>query len=363
MLIWNPRILKNISIGCLILFSVLAAAKDYRGAEYRTIETYRYGRFETRMKAAPHSGIISSLCTFHEYGDAGVANWNEIDIEFLGRYTDRVQYNAITSGISGHEHSNPLNYDPAEAFHIYAFEWTPDYVAWFVDGLETHRQTGSHIDDLHRYQKLMMNIWPSTSVSWAGAFNEADLPSYAFYDYVTYYYYMPGTGNTGTDNNFIQYWQDDFESWDTNRWQKAAHTWDTNNCDFIPDNAVVTDGYLVLCLTTPGNTGYHGPALSTEDDHGAIPTGFYLSPAYPNPFNGEVRLALETPDTANLTMSIYDATGGLKYHVALPDDGREHHFMHWDGRDQSGELLASGAYIVQVSSPNRQTSQKVVLLK
>ena len=36
-------------------------AKPYRGGELRTIDTYRYGRYEVRMKSAAGSGVVLSL--------------------------------------------------------------------------------------------------------------------------------------------------------------------------------------------------------------------------------------------------------------------------------------------------------------
>lgn len=71
-----------------------------------------------------------------------------------------------------------------------------------------------------------------------------------------YYLYTPGSGNYGTDNNFTFSWSDDFAYWNTSRWDKATHTWVGNGCDFIPENAVIKDGYLILCLTDNVNIGY-----------------------------------------------------------------------------------------------------------
>ena len=77
---------------------------------------------------------------------------------------------------------------------------------------------------LYHHQKLMMNIWQPSAVNWAGSFDESTLPSYAFYDWVKYYAYVPGTGNAGTNNNFIELWKDDFDDYDRDRWSKASHS-------------------------------------------------------------------------------------------------------------------------------------------
>ncbi|MBK7499117.1 MAG: family 16 glycosylhydrolase [Ignavibacteriales bacterium] len=227
-------------------------AKDYKGAEYRTKDTYLYGRFEVRMKSAHREGMLASFFTYFD----GTGIWNEIDLEIMGRYDDDVQFNVIAPTQSNHVGHVPMSSSPHQNYHIYAFEWTPAYVSWFVDGVEVLKQTGSHIQTLTQAQKIMMNIWNPQYENWAGKFYPEALPAFAFYDWVSYYTYTPGSGNYGTDNNFTFSWIDNFDSWDTTKWDKATHTFPGNNCDFIQENAVFQDGKLILCLTNSTNLGY-----------------------------------------------------------------------------------------------------------
>lgn len=236
----------------LTMLPALVFAKPYRGAELRTNEAYTYGRFVVRYQSAPGAGQTSTFFTYH---DGGI-EWNEIDIEILGRYTDGVQFNTITPGQTNHVSHAYLDFNPHVDFHTYAFEWTPAYVAWFVDGEEVHRQTDDHISTLVHPQKIMMNIWPPLYPDWVGALDPQILPVFAYYDWVEYASYTPGEGDTGTDNNFTLQWRDDFDSWNQNRWSKATHTWGGNNSEFTPDNSVFQDGLMILCLTDETNPGF-----------------------------------------------------------------------------------------------------------
>lgn len=234
-------------------------AKEFKGAEYRTKQAFLYGRFEVNMKAAHRDGMLSSFFTYFDGTTEdpwSSSKWNEIDLEIMGRYDDNVQFNTITPGQVNHVGHLPVKFSPHLDFHTYAFEWTPDYVAWFVDGVEVLRQTGSHIQTLTRPQKIMMNVWNPQFENWAGVFNPATLPAFAYYDWVSYYEYTPGAGTYGTENNFTHLWTDEFTDWDTTRWSKATHTFSGNGSDFIPENAVFRDGKLVLCLTNSTNIGY-----------------------------------------------------------------------------------------------------------
>ena len=163
-----------IGISVLILTAVSLSAKNYKGAELRTKQAYVYGRFEVRYKAARGSGQTSTFFTYND--NYPNTPWNEIDIEILGRYADDVQFNTITPGRRNHLRHHYVDFDPGLDFHTYGFEWTPDYVAWFIDSVEVYRQTGSHIAELQHPQKIMMNIWNPAYPTWVGEFDDAMLP-------------------------------------------------------------------------------------------------------------------------------------------------------------------------------------------
>ena len=173
-------------------------AKAYKGAELRTIESFLYGRFEVRYKASPGSGQTSTFFLYND--DYPNTPWNEIDIEILGRYEDDVQFNPITPDRINHVSHQFVEFNPATDFHTYAIEWTPDYIAWFIDGAERHRQSGEHIEALNVSQKIMMNIWHPTYHDWVGEWSDKNLPFFAYYDFVSYASYTPGSGNAGTDH-------------------------------------------------------------------------------------------------------------------------------------------------------------------
>ena len=250
----------KIKILIFILLFIFSAqtnilSKDFKGAEYRTKLSYTYGRFEARIKSSYREGMLSSFFTYYD-GGGGIGNWNEIDIEIMGRYFDNAQFNTITPNQTNHVAHKPMQTSPHQEYHTYAFEWTPEYVAWFIDGIEVLKQTGAHIQTLTLPQKIMMNIWNPAYESWAGILIPESLPAFAYYDWVSYYAYSPGSGSYGTGNNFLHDWTDNFDSWDTTRWDKATHTFNGNNCDFIHENAVFEDGKLILCLTNNTNIGY-----------------------------------------------------------------------------------------------------------
>lgn len=354
------------TMGLLLLLSVTSYAKLYRGAEYRTFESFLYGRFEVRMKSAAGHGVVSSLFTFRDYhaqGLSGTQHWNEIDLEWMGKLNNKVSTNVIIQNEWGDASEVFLSVNPHLEFTTYAIEWTPEAIRWYEGDRLIRTVSGERADSVYHAQKIMMNIWQPSNTTWAGAFNPDILPVYAFYDWVSYAAYDSGNGSVGTSNNFSPVWVDDFDYWDTARWQKATHTWDGNNVDFTPANAVINGGYLVLCMTTPQNTGYDGPALSVNENKKTVPTDFHLSQAYPNPFNGSTNFNLEIPQSGVVNMDIIDILGKVRASRTIEVTANNSTTFSWDGSDDLGNNLPSGSYVCLIGNQTFQTSRKILLIK
>lgn len=155
------------------------SGEGYAGAEYRSMERFSYGFYAVSMKAASCSGVISSFFIYCGWP------WDEIDIEFLGNDTTKVQFNYYTNGKGGHEYIYDLGFDAAEDFHEYAFDWQPDSITWYVDGKPVYRATNQIPSAAGN---IMMNIWnvADSNASWAGKFEAGHLPVSAQYQWIGY---------------------------------------------------------------------------------------------------------------------------------------------------------------------------------
>lgn len=151
----------------------------YVGAEYRSWGKTGYGFYSVSMKAASCPGVISSFFIYNGFP------WDEIDIEFLGDDTTRVQFNYYTNGVGGHEYLYDLGFDASEEFHEYAFDWQEDSITWYVDGSAVYKATS---DVPKTPGNIMMNLWnvKDTHASWAGKFDRDRLPVYAEYQWIGY---------------------------------------------------------------------------------------------------------------------------------------------------------------------------------
>jgi endo-1,3-1,4-beta-glycanase ExoK len=137
------------------------------------------------MRAARGQGVISSFFAYRP------VPWDEIDIEFLGRKTTAVQANLYVSPTEAPVEVTPfptlhdMAFDAAADFHVYAFEWDPTEIRWYVDGALIDKSSNpGAIPSLPL--RVALNVWPSTDSTWAGRLH-GGLSASAAYDWVRVY--------------------------------------------------------------------------------------------------------------------------------------------------------------------------------
>ena len=104
-------------------------------------------------------------------------------------------------------------------------------------------------------------------------------------------------------------------------------------------------------------------ATAVEAGNEEVPVDFALEQNYPNPFNSETILRFGLPLPAEVTLRIYNLAG---QEVATPskeflDAGV--HAVRWDGRNGSGNAVATGVYVYRLETPGRTLSRKLLLLR
>lgn len=119
-------------------------------------------------------------------------------------------------------------------------------------------------------------------------------------------------------------------------------------------------------LTTP--TSLRGIATLKRLLSMLTPKTTALLQNYPNPFNPETWIPYHLARAGEVTLTIYDAKGGLVRQLDLGH--RDAGFYtdqtgaaHWDGRNQSGETVASGLYFYQLSTGDYSAARRMLILK
>ncbi|KAL8719950.1 MAG: hypothetical protein Q9181_007989, partial [Wetmoreana brouardii] len=104
-------------------------AKRYDAPTMWTNFRFFFGRVEFVVKAAPGTGIVSSMVLLSD-------DLDEIDWEFLGGVTSTVQTNYFGKGYTGtyNRSTTPSVSSPQTTFHTYSLDWSPTSLVWSIDG-------------------------------------------------------------------------------------------------------------------------------------------------------------------------------------------------------------------------------------
>ena len=94
-----------------------------------------------------------------------------------------------------------------------------------------------------------------------------------------------------------------------------------------------------------------------------IPTSYGLSQNYPNPFNPETTIAYQLPETGHVTIVIYNMMGQEVRKLIDEDRQAGFHEVVWDGRNEKGETVPSGIFIIRTVIGEVVKTRKVLLMK
>ena len=93
------------------------------------------------------------------------------------------------------------------------------------------------------------------------------------------------------------------------------------------------------------------------------PTEFHLYSNYPNPFNPNTTITFDLPEVAVVSLVIYDINGRQIKTLTSSRYQAGSHQIQWDGRDDSGNAVASGIYVYRIEAGKYVQSRKLMLLK
>ncbi|MFQ5584015.1 MAG: FlgD immunoglobulin-like domain containing protein [Calditrichia bacterium] len=123
-----------------------------------------------------------------------------------------------------------------------------------------------------------------------------------------------------------------------------------------------------------GNITYHPMVSATPLASGdvvqvndIIPFNFNLNQNYPNPFNPSTTIEFELPTTGEdshpTRLSVYDMQGKKVRTLVNGTFAPGIYKVVWDGRDEQGNPVSSGAYIYELKTENIHLTRQMVFLR
>ena len=96
---------------------------------------------------------------------------------------------------------------------------------------------------------------------------------------------------------------------------------------------------------------------------GVVPEEFALAQNFPNPFNASTTIVFQLGLASQVELSIYSTSGQRVRTLVSGSLPAGHHRLQWDGRNERGEPVASGAYLYQLLAGDFVATRQLVLLK
>jgi len=110
--------------------------------------------------------------------------------------------------------------------------------------------------------------------------------------------------------------------------------------------------------------------LATHGNTYLVPEAFALNPVFPNPFNRSASIRYLLPMYTEIKLDVFDAKG---VHIYRLFEGGKHagvHTLSWDGKNNYGQDVSSGMYIILLEANNLQynrhhytETRKIIMVK
>ncbi|MDD3234707.1 MAG: BNR-repeat neuraminidase N-terminal domain-containing protein [Candidatus Cloacimonetes bacterium] len=138
------------------------------------------------------------------------------------------------------------------------------------------------------------------------------------------------------------------------------------------DNEVIcneTYHYWLESVSLDNHSEYYGPLSvtlgngTTDPETPVIPLTTKLLDAFPNPFNPNTNLRYSVTESGNVRLDIYNLKGQRIISFNKHHDQAGHYQIAWDGRDEAGNLVATGVYFYRMTCGKYSASKKMVMAK
>ncbi|OGU33144.1 MAG: hypothetical protein A2068_02460 [Ignavibacteria bacterium GWB2_35_6b] len=103
--------------------------------------------------------------------------------------------------------------------------------------------------------------------------------------------------------------------------------------------------------------------ITDLENEEVLPQKYELSQNYPNPFNPTTAIKYNLPESNYVTLKIYNMLGQEIRTLVSGQANAGSYNVVWNGKDNFGHSVSSGAYIYQIVAGNFIQTRKMILLK
>jgi hypothetical protein len=129
------------------------------------------------------------------------------------------------------------------------------------------------------------------------------------------------------------------------------------------DGLFAMDG--IAYVADGSNLGFYDCTAVTgiEDENQILPASLTLISNYPNPFNSSTNVKFVLTSPVNVKLDVFDILGRNITTIVDGTFNAGEHTVNWNGKNISGQQVASGRYFIKADFNNHIESLPVTLLK
>ncbi|MCK4527078.1 T9SS type A sorting domain-containing protein [candidate division WOR-3 bacterium] len=126
-----------------------------------------------------------------------------------------------------------------------------------------------------------------------------------------------------------------------------------------------SDGGYIIAGTSGGDVYL----IRTERDYTGIEEEefsarvFFVSQCKPNPFTDKTMIKYSLPQSSRVRISVYNLLGQETRELVNQREQAGVHTVEWDSKDNTGEKVSSGVYILKIKAGKNKASRKLFLLR
>jgi len=95
----------------------------------------------------------------------------------------------------------------------------------------------------------------------------------------------------------------------------------------------------------------------------AVPEVFSMDQNYPNPFNPSTTIRYGLPETAQVTLVVYDIQGHVVTELVQGSQAAGWYDLKWNGLNQDGQLVGTGVYLARIQAGEFTQTIKMLYLR
>jgi|GEM_PF-6557110 len=191
-------------------------------------------------------------------------------------------------------------------------------------------------------------------------YSDFDFESFELYDISGFEYSK--YNNSGVKITFLNHEGKLIEDYVVINNSGAQYFWkpDFSNTTLTGENVIENHRFIDGVHFSTDTVSSDNISTSSKNN---LPENYQLFQNYPNPFNSSTTIKFRTMVPERYILKIYDVLGNEIVELLNKNISSGEHKIVWDGKNSSGNNVASGIYFYRLFFGNQGVSKKMVLVK